>query len=318
MTLTHRDTSEAKILLLGSTGQLGATLKPLLAERGELIAADRTILDLGQPELVREFARKRKPKVIVNAAAYTAVDRAESEPELARSINAAAPAALAIAAAEIGALLIHYSTDYVFDGRKTSAYVESDPINPLNVYGRTKAEGEAAIQKSGCRHLIFRTSWVYSERGSNFLLTMLRLARQRDELRVVSDQIGAPTSTHSLARATAKIIDGYSLGDWGDRCSGVYHMVDSGSTSWFGFASEILQRASKAIGTPLPRVIPIPASSYPTPATRPLNSQLSCEKLNSTFRLIMPSWEDSLDEVLRKMKASEPVLEPQVSTSTSL
>ncbi len=317
MTFTQRDTSKTKILLLGSTGQLGATLKPLLAERGELIPTDRTILDLGQPEWVGEFVRKHKPQVIVNAAAYTAVDRAESEPELAQRINAAAPAALSMAAAEIGALLIHYSTDYVFDGRKPSAYVESDPINPLNVYGRTKAEGEAAIQKSGCRHLICRTSWVYSERGSNFLLTMLRLARQRDELRVVSDQVGAPTSSHSLARATARIIDGYSLGDWGDRSSGIYHMVDSGSTSWFGFASEILQRASKVIGTPFPRVIPIPTSSYPTPATRPLNSQLSCEKLKSTFSLIMPRWEDSLDEVLGEVKASGPVLEPQVSISRS-
>src|SRR5690348_14913456 len=191
-----------RILLLGSTGQLGATLKPLLSEIGEVIAADRAMLDFQRSEGVHDFVAKYKPAVMVNAAAYTSVDKAETEQELARAVNTTAPETLAQAARENDALLIHYSTDYVFDGNKTSAYVENDPINPLNIYGRTKAEGEIAILKSRCRHLIFRTSWVYSEQGANFLLTILRLARQREELRIVNDQVGAPTSTHSLARAT--------------------------------------------------------------------------------------------------------------------
>ena len=306
MTASNQKEPRKRILLLGSTGQLGATLQPALAEIGEVVATDRKVLDFSEPERIREFVRNSRAAVIVNAAAYTAVDKAESEQELAHTINATAPGALAEAANEIGALLIHYSTDYVFDGRKPSAYVETDPINPLNAYGRTKAEGETAVQRSNCLYLMFRTSWVYSERGTNFLLTMLRLARQRDELRIVSDQIGAPTSTHSLTRATARIIARYCTGEWDDGWSGVYHMTNSGSTSWFGFAKAILQRASRALGTPLPRLIPIPSADYPTAARRPLNSVLGCEKLRNTFDISMPNWEESLDEVLDLVKGLQP------------
>ena len=298
---------QTPILLLGSTGQLGATLSPELARIGKLIVTDRAILDLSNTENLRQVVHDCKPSVIVNAAAYTAVDKAESEQELAHAVNAAAPATLARAARETDAILIHYSTDYVFDGSKASAYIESDPVNPLNAYGRTKAEGEVAVQKSGCRHLIFRTSWVYSERGSNFLLTMLRLARQRDELRIVDDQLGAPTSTHSLALATAKIIRRYSAGRWPDDRSGLYHMTDSGSTSWFGFAKAILERASKILGIRVPRLIPITSAEYPTAARRPINSILNCEKLKAAFEISMPNWESSLDEVLTDIVAQQSV-----------
>ena len=297
MTSVRTNAAVRPILLLGSAGQLGATLRSVLAQFGKVIAADRAMVDFTNSSRLREFVRETQPSIIVNAAAYTAVDKAESEHDLAAAVNATAPAALAEAARDTDALLIHYSTDYVFDGSKPSAYVETDPVNPLNVYGSTKAQGEAAIQKSGCKFLIFRTSWVYSELGSNFLLTMLRLARHRDELRIVNDQRGAPTSTHSLARATAAIINQCCGGGWRDS-GGIYHMTDSGSTSWFGFAKEILERASKGLGIPLPRLVPITSAEYPTPARRPLNSVLSCEKLKASFGISMPNWEDSLDEVL--------------------
>lgn len=295
--ISVRTNTAGPILLLGSAGQLGTTLGPVLTKVGKLIAADRATVDFTNSSRLREFARESRPSIIVNAAAYTAVDKAESEQDLAAAVNATAPAALAEAASDMDALLIHYSTDYVFDGSKLSAYVESDPVNPLSVYGSTKAQGEAAIQRSGCRFLIFRTSWVYSERGSNFLLTMLRLARQRGELRIVNDQRGAPTSTHSLARATAAIITEY-CGEGLRDGSGIYHMTDSGSTSWFGFAKAILERASKGFGIALPRLVPITTAEYPTPARRPLNSVLSCEKLKASFGISMPNWEDSLNEVL--------------------
>jgi len=308
MTSAHSGTSVRPILILGRTGQLGATLVSVLSQITEVVSTDRARLDFTNAGNVREYIRECKPLVIVNAAAYTAVDKAESERELARAVNAMAPAALAQSARETDALLIHYSTDYVFDGSKPSAYVESDPVNPLNTYGRTKAEGEAAIEKSGCRFLIFRTSWVYSEGGANFLLTVLRLARQRDELRIVNDQIGAPTSTHSLARATAKIVHQYwhqyCAGEWRDNLNGLYHLTDRGSTSWFGFAKAILERASKVLGTPQPRLVPITSTQYPTAARRPLNSVLSCRKLEAAFGISMPNWEDSLDEVLNAYTAA--------------
>ena len=307
MTSARKDPVQRPILLLGNTGQLGATLSPALAPIGKLISTDRTVLDFANTEHLRQAVCDYKPSVIVNAAAYTAVDKAESEQELARAVNAVAPAALAQAARETDALLIHYSTDYVFDGSKASAYIEGDPVSPLNAYGRTKAEGEVAVQKSGCRHLIFRTSWVYSERGSNFLLTMLRLSHQRDELRIVSDQLGAPTSTHSLARATAEIVQRYGAGKWPERKSGIYHITDSGSTSWFGFAKAILERASKMFGTRIPRLIPITSAEYPTAARRPANSILNCEKLKVAFEISMPNWESSLDEVLNAVAAQQSV-----------
>lgn len=299
--------SNRPILLLGSTGQLGETMKPVLTALGEVISADRALLDFSKANDIGKFVRSYRPSLIVNAAAYTAVDKAESEVELARAVNTAAPEALAHAALETDALLIHYSTDYVFDGSKRSAYIEIDAINPLNAYGRTKAEGEIAVQKSGCKHLILRTSWVYSERGTNFLLTILRLARQREELRIVDDQIGAPTSTHSLARATGQIVQSYCAGTWNHHWSGLYHMTDSGSTSWHGFAKAILEHASKLLGTPIPRLIPITSAEYPTAARRPLNSRLNCEKLRAAFGITMPSWEESLDQVLQALAPAHSV-----------
>ena len=294
--------SRPRILLLGSSGQVGGDLKILLPEFAQLHSPERAHLDLLNPESIRKYVRDISPNVIVNAAAYTAVDQAESESDIAHAINCIAPATLAEAAAREGALLIHYSTDYVFDGAKIGPYLESDAINPLNVYGRSKAAGEQAIQRSGCRHFIFRTSWVYSPRGSNFLLTMLRLASQRDELRIVNDQIGAPTSSRSIANASALIVRDVLAREREIPFSGIYHMTDSGQTSWFGFASDILQGASELLGTRLPRLSPIKTTEYPTPARRPLNSVLSCQKLCAAFTLAMPPWQQSLASVLHAVQ----------------
>jgi dTDP-4-dehydrorhamnose reductase len=296
--------SGPRVLLIGKTGQVGGDLDPLLSEFAEVHATDRSTLDLLQPESIRKVIRNLLPDVIVNAAAYTAVDKAEVELAIAHSINTIAPTVLAEEAARAHALLVHYSTDYVFDGMKSEAYVESDAVNPINVYGRTKAEGEEGITRSGCRHLIFRTSWVYSSRGSNFLLTILRLAREREELRIVNDQIGAPTSSHSLAVATASVIRSVWTGDL-DESSSIYHMTAAGRTSWFEFAREILEQASILVRIPKPRLIPISTEEYVTAARRPLNSVLSCEKLRIRFGILMPPWQESLGSVLRLLsKAS--------------
>lgn len=250
-----------RILLSGKNGQMGWALQSRLAGLGEVYAMDRVEMDLNNPDTLRTVVRRHRPDLIVNCAAYTAVDRAESEPDLAQAVNATAPGILAEEAKKLGALLLHYSTDYVFDGRKNAPYAESDPVAPLNVYGRTKLEGEQAIAAAGCRHLILRTSWVYGAHGRNFLLSVLRLGRERPELRIVNDQIGAPTWSESLADMSIELLKA--------EAEGLFHATDGGETSWHGFASEILRLGG--VATP---VLPIPSEDYPTPAQRPRNSRL--------------------------------------------
>jgi dTDP-4-dehydrorhamnose reductase len=302
------------ILLIGTNGQVGRELNRMLPRIGEVTALDRKRLDLTQPPEIRRAIRTFHPAFIVNAAAYTAVDKAESEGSVARAINAEAPSVMAEECKKIGASLIHYSTDYVFDGSKTTPYDEDDPTNPQNVYGRTKLEGEQAIQASGATHLIFRTAWVYATQGKNFLLTILRLATQREELRIVHDQIGAPTLSSEIAGATTKILaqicdtEGgpFSMAD----VSGIYHMTAGGVTTWFDFTNAILEESAKiaaaipwftAATNNLPlivrRVIPIAASEYPTPARRPTYSVLSNARLNRTFSVQLPDWRKQLHSV---------------------
>lgn len=294
-----------KILLIGKNGQIGHDILPLLEKISTLTAVDRSTLDLTRIDEIQQCVRSVRPDIIVNAAAYTAVDKAESEQTLAEAINATAPEVLGQEAARLGSLLVHYSTDYVFDGTKPTPYIEDDPICPLNVYGATKAKGEAAIRHAGCRHLIFRTSWVFSNRGTNFLLTMLRLGGQRDQLKIVNDQIGAPTSSESLARATIAVLDKIFSSKAAEQSFGTYHMTAAGATSWFGFATEIFRQASVELASKVPRLHPIPSSEYPTPARRPLNSRLGCEKLEATFGVVMPGWQDCLASVVGLIKHAE-------------
>jgi dTDP-4-dehydrorhamnose reductase len=299
------------ILLIGKTGQIGRELSRLLPCVGEVTSLDRQQLDLAKPEEIRRAIRTYRPTVIVNTAAYTAVDQAESEPELARMINAEAPAVMTEEAKQIGACLVHYSTDYVFDGLKTEPYKEQDSTNPQNVYGQTKLEGENAIRESGAPHLIFRTAWVYGTQGRNFLLTVLRLMTQRQELRIVRDQVGTPTLNTEIAEATTKILSQLcSQGNCAismSKVTGIYHMTAAGETTWFDFAEAIWQEARTINpGTPwfaaatsnLPlitrRIIPIQTSEYPTPARRPAYSVLSNERLARTFSVKLPHWRDQL------------------------
>lgn len=303
-----------EILLTGVNGQVGHELSVFLPQVGRLTSLTRQQLDLSKPDEIRRVVRAVKPNLIVNPAAYTAVDKAESEEQLARDINARAPGALAEEAKRIGALLVHFSTDYVFDGIKRSPYCEDDPTNPQNVYGRTKLEGEQAIQVSGAAHLIFRTAWVYGPRGRNFLLTILRLATQKAELKIVNDQVGAPTSSREIARVTANILNGIYAGDQNPLSlpdiSGVYHMTAGGETTWYEFATRILERAGKTNralpwfaaatnNSPLiaSHVLPIPTKEYPTPARRPAYSVLSNAKLGRAFHLQLPHWQSQLDSV---------------------
>lgn len=298
---SRSQTGRPKILLTGKNGQVGGDLHSLLTHFGEVFVTDRATLDLTQPQKIRDCVRAFRPNAIINAAAYTAVDKAESEPELAHSINATAPRVLAEEALRCKALLIHYSTDYVFDGIKAGPYIESDPTNPLNIYGRTKVAGERAIANSGCDHLILRTSWVYSPRGSNFLLTILRLARERDELRIVNDQIGAPTSSECIAEATVHVLRQMLTSDkshWA-RVTGTYHMTASGEVSWFGFAREIISQCDCAIRPK--SIVPISTTEYPSPARRPLNSRLNCSKIAKTFGVNVLPWQTALSSVLQVM-----------------
>ncbi|MEC4596519.1 dTDP-4-dehydrorhamnose reductase [Burkholderia vietnamiensis] len=291
--------SEQTILVTGVNGQVGFELLRSLQGLGRVVACDRSMLDLLDLDRVRSVVRELKPSIIVNPAAYTAVDKAETDVDAARRLNADVPRVLAEEAARSGAALIHYSTDYVFDGVKAGAYVETDATNPQNVYGLTKLEGERAIAATGCAHLILRTSWVYGRRGKNFLLTMLKLGSERPELKIVADQIGAPTWSNSIATLTAHIAaQGAVAGshEWWHTRSGVYHFAAEGQTSWHGFAEEIFRLV---LGDSAPRTLPIPASEYPTPAKRPANSRMSCDKLADTFGLRMPVWSDALRLCLR-------------------
>jgi dTDP-4-dehydrorhamnose reductase len=279
-----------RVLVTGCGGQVGAEVVRALGADAEVIAHDRASLDLARPAQIAERIREARAQVVVNAAAYTAVDRAESDEAAAHAINAAAPGVIGEECRRCDALLIHFSTDYVFDGAKRGPYVEGDPVNPLNAYGRTKLEGERAVAASGCRHLVLRTSWVYGPHGRNFLLTMLRLGRERDELRVVDDQRGAPTSSIQLGRLTRELVLGAAPPA---QASGVYHATAAGETTWFGFAEAIFARQPKR-----PRLVPIASSEYPTPARRPANSVLSSERLASVLGARIGDWRSGLDEVL--------------------
>jgi dTDP-4-dehydrorhamnose reductase len=294
-----------RVLVIGGSGQLGLELQRSFAGTNPMVAVDREVVDLTVPDQIRAIVGSVKPAVILNSAAYTAVDRAESQPEIAAAVNARAPRILAEEALKIGAVLVHYSTDYVFDGTKEGPWTEEDAPAPMSVYGKTKLAGEEAIREVGGRYLIFRTSWVYGPHGKNFLLTMLRLGRERDELSVVDDQFGAPTTSIELARATRAIVDGVLAGDFGTAAdwAGLYHMTCQGKTTWCGFTRAIFARAGALIGGRSPEVKAIPTSAYPTPAKRPRNSVLSNARLQERFGVRLVPWEVALDEVVARIRA---------------
>ncbi len=293
-----------KMLLLGKNGQVGWELQRSLSVLGEVFALDRHSTpsgDLSQPERLAQTVRELRPDVIVNAAAHTAVDKAESEAELARTLNAAAPAALAQAALETGAWLVHYSTDYVFDGSGNTPWQESDATGPLGVYGQTKLEGEQAIAASGCKHLIFRTSWVYAARGGNFAKTMLRLAQERERLTVINDQHGAPTGADLIADVTAHAI---RIAQHKPELAGLYHLVAGGETTWHGYASHVIAHARELrpdLGWKVNDIAPVETSAFPTPAKRPQNSRLNTQKLQQAFGLNLPHWQQGVERLLAEI-----------------
>jgi len=296
-----------KILLLGKNGQVGWELQRSLAPLGEVLALDRhsTLYcgDLSKPEELTRTVLAYQPEVIVNAAAYTAVDKAESEQALARVLNTDAPAALAKAAAQVGAWLVHYSTDYVFDGSGTHARQEDEATGPLGVYGQTKLDGEHAIVASGCQYVIFRTSWVYAARGGNFAKTMLRLAQEREKLSVINDQHGAPTGAELIADVTALALQRLRAKQGSD-LRGVYHLVAAGETTWHGYASHVIaeaKRLSPTLDWKVAEVAAVPTTAFPTPATRPLNSRLSTDKLQEAFGLVLPPWQQGVDRMLAEI-----------------
>jgi dTDP-4-dehydrorhamnose reductase len=283
------------ILVTGKNGQVGYELQRALMPLGSVVAVDRTTINLSDSDSIRAAIAQISPDIIVNAAAYTAVDKAESDQQAAMQINATAPGVMAEEAKKLNALLIHYSTDYVYDGSKEEVYVETDATNPVNYYGLSKLAGEQAIQTTGVDHLILRTSWVYGARGSNFLLTMLRLMKEREVLNVIDDQHGTPTWSRLIAEVTAHIIkqalverqaQGFN--------SGVYHLTSSGETTWHGFASKIAQLALNKEALKIKTIEKIPTSQYPTPAKRPHNSRISTQALSERFSLILPTWDDAL------------------------
>jgi dTDP-4-dehydrorhamnose reductase len=288
-----------KILLTGKNGQVGWELNYSLSKFATVFAMGRDQMDLSRPETLSSIIREIRPDIIINAAAYTAVDKAEAEPELAMTVNGVAPGVIAEEAQKIGAGLIHYSTDYVFDGKAASPYKEEDPTNPLSIYGKSKLAGEQAIMRAGIPHIIIRTGWVYSLRGSNFLLTMQKLAQARNQIKVVDDQIGGPTWSKTIAEGTVRIIEPSLKGDSIKSSifshSGVFHMTCGGKTSWFGFANKVLKLSNLSEGA---EVIPIPTIEYPTPAIRPKYSLLSNRKSQQAFHLEMPQWQEALRECL--------------------
>lgn len=292
-----------RILITGAAGQLGTELQRSLGAMGGVVAASRAGLDLSFGEQIRNAVAQASPDFIVNAAAYTAVDKAESETDRAYAINAVAPRILAEEALRRNAVLVHYSTDYVFNGEKREPWTETDRTGPLNAYGESKLAGEEAIQQVGGQYLIFRTSWVYGPHGNNFLLTMLRLGREREQLKIVDDQIGSPTTSTVLADMTRTILDGIAGGRFGsaETWAGLYHMTCSGSVSWCGFAQTIFNRASTLLDGKKPAVTPIPSSAYPVAARRPHYSVLSCDKLQQRFGVGMPPWQAALDMVLQEL-----------------
>ncbi len=307
----------SRILVTGINGQVGFELLRSLAAQGQVIAVGRGDMDLSDPDSIRRTVRETGPDLIVNAAAYTAVDQAESEPELALAVNGVAPGILAEEAKRLGAALIHYSTDYVFDGTKAAPYTEDDKPQPINVYGRTKLAGERAIQAVDGPHLILRTSWIYGMRGKNFLLTILRLAREREELSIVDDQVGAPTWSRAIAVATCDILRrlGHGQPGFADACArqrGIYNLSAAGHTSWHGFAAEILAQAASAPPgrsdfalARVPMLKPIATEQYPTPARRPSYSVLENAKLQHTFGLTLPDWKSSLAECMSSARSKK-------------
>ena len=303
----HARRDERRVVLVtGADGQVGWEALRAFAPVGRVVAVDRADVDFVDVESVRALVRAHRPAVIVNAAAYTAVDRAESERELAFAINATAPGALAEEAARLGAVLVHFSTDYVFDGTKDVPYLEDDEPSPLNVYGESKLAGDRAVMSSGAAHLVFRTSWVYAARGHNFLRTMLQLAHERESLRVVADQTGAPTPARLLAEVSAQVVSRY-VTDGGlslpESTWGIYNAVTRGATSWHGFAQRILQLDPRRAGQRCREVVPIPTTDYSTPARRPARSLLDVGKLERTFELRMPAWGEQLDLVIAELPA---------------
>ena len=290
-----------KIVLFGRGGQLGRELEQVLPSLGQLAAFGRDQADLERPDAIQALLRRESPDLVVNAAAYTAVDKAESEPERARQINADTVGVIATETARLGGWLVHYSTDYVFDGGKSGSYVETDPTGPLGVYGATKLAGEQLIAATGCRHLVFRTSWVYAAHGANFIRTILRLGQEREELSVVEDQIGAPTSAARIAAVTVAAIGRLAGGEVDLPASGIYHLAASNATSWHGYAEYIVS-AARAAGLPMrvtpDRISPIPSSAWPQAARRPANSRLDTAKLQRTFDVILPPWQDDVQEVV--------------------
>lgn len=291
-----------KILLTGKNGQLGFELQRALAPLGEVVAVGTADCNLAHGPALRDLIQKIKPDVIVNPAAYTAVDRAETEQDLAHAVNALAPGILGEEAAKIGAVVIHFSTDYVFDGEKAGSYVETDPTNPQSTYGRTKLQGEQALANATQRHLILRTSWVVGAHGGNFAKTMLRLAAEREELKVVADQFGAPTSAALLADVTAHLVRQLARESAETFPFGVYHLAAGGETSWHAYAQFVIGEALKA-GKPLKatpeRVLPIPAASYPTPAKRPHNSRMDTSRFQTAFSLNLPDWRHGVGHILQ-------------------
>ncbi len=295
-----------KILLLGKNGQVGWELQRSLAPLGQLVALDFDSpgpwqADFSRPDLLGATVRAVAPQLIVNAAAHTAVDRAESEAALARTINADAPGVLAREAQALGAWLVHYSTDYVFDGSGTAPWTEASPTGPLNVYGQTKLAGELAIRQAGCRHLILRTSWVYASRGANFARTMLKLAMERDQLDVIDDQVGAPTGADLLADVTAHMV---RTARGHPELSGTYHAVAAGETSWFGYANHVIRfarDAGQAIKVAPDAVRPVASNAFATPAKRPGNSRLDTHKLREAFSLQLPEWQGGVERMLSEV-----------------
>lgn len=293
-----------KILLTGKNGQVGFELQRALAPLGKLHAVDHAECDLADEQAIRRLVRESQPAIIINPAAYTAVDKAESEPALAAAVNSRAAGVFGEEAAKLGALVIHFSTDYVFDGTKNGAYVEGDETNPQSVYGITKRDGECLLQQSGARHLIFRTSWVVGAHGANFAKTMLRLAGERDSLKVVADQYGAPTSAALLADVTAQVLGQYLRSGHQDFPFGTYHVVAGGETSWCDYARFVVDTAIKA-GRPLRAtgadIHPITTAEYPLPAPRPANSRLDTTHFRKTFGLQLPHWQAGVSHILQQI-----------------
>lgn len=291
-----------KILLTGKNGQVGWELRRSLAAFGHVTALGSEDMNLADPDAIRRTVRQLSPHIIINPAAYTAVDKAESDPDLAMAVNGIAPGILAEEARLLGATLVHYSTDYVFDGCKSGPYSEDDLPNPQSVYGKTKLIGEQAVRASGCRHLILRTSWVYGVHGGNFVKTILRLAKERNELRIVADQFGAPTWARDLAQSTSAALTAWQEKEWDNSLGGLYHLTAAGRTNWHEFAGEIVRLAREHDGLLAAKPLDIhaiAAHEYPVPAKRPANSVLANDKIARTFGIRLPAWQDSLEKCIR-------------------